>query len=197
MRSFFGAIVFVLILAFGQKVTAEETSASKLPPAVLSLEIGAGSWLGDFRSHLDRDGAYTMTPALDFTLRIPLDKTWGIEGLLGSACVVHPQSEPVEGTFFYQGLGLFLAFPCEAWSFRVGAGAGFEHATLLLGTYSSGYAEASAGCAYRINQRLSWNASLRFRAGFLPSLTIPRVYGLDHIDTPKSLSLTTGVSYSF
>jgi hypothetical protein len=164
--------------------------------ATLSVELGGGAWLGDFREHLDRDGAYLFTPALDFSARFPIGRYLGVEALIGSACVIHRYSEPIDGSFIYQQAGVYAAFPIGPCSARIAAEAGFEHGTLLITQYSSGVAGASLSLDGPISDRLSWVATIRFRRGFLQAVTIPDYYGTDIIDKPTSLTLSMGLSWN-
>jgi hypothetical protein len=163
--------------------------------AALAVEAGGGVWLADFREHLDRDGAYPCTPALDFSAFIPIGGHFGIEALIGSACVIHRYSKPIDGSFVYQQAGLYTGLslgPCYAW---VAAEAGFEHGTLLVAQYSSGVAGAALGVRVPMGERLSWTATIRFRRGFLQAVTIPAFYGTDLIDHPTILTVSVGVAY--
>jgi hypothetical protein len=163
--------------------------------AELSVELGGGAWLGDFREHLDREGAYLLTPALDFSVRIPFGARFGFEALVGSDCVIHRYSQPIDGSFLYQEAGLYAAFPIGRACAWIAAEAGFEHGTLLVTQYSSGVAGAAFGVSIPAGGRLSWVATLRFRRGFLQAVTIPDYYGTDAIDHPTSLTLTAGIAY--
>jgi hypothetical protein len=165
--------------------------------AALSVELGGGAWLGDFREHLDRDGAYLATPSLDFALKFPIGGILGVEALVGSACVIHRYSEPIDGSFIYQQAGLYAELPLGAASAWIAAEAGFEHGTLRVTEYSSGVAGAALGLRVPIGDRLEWASTLRFRRGFLQAVTIPAAYGTDAIDNPTSLTLSAGLAYGF
>jgi hypothetical protein len=164
--------------------------------ASLSIEMGGGAWLGDFREHLDRDGAYLFTPSLDFSARFPISRSFGLEALIGSASVIHRYSKPIDGSFFYQQVGLYAGFPLGAGYAWLAGEAGFEHGTLVVTQYSSGIAGAAFGISAPINKRLSWTATIRFRRGFLQAVTIPSYYGTNTIDKPTSLTLVAGIAYS-
>ncbi len=162
---------------------------------IFSVELGGGRWIADFGEHLEREGAYLGTPSLDMALFIPLGKHLGVEALIGSACVIHPYSEPIDGSFIYQQAGLWTCFElgqARAW---IAAEAGFEHGSLRVAEYSSGVAGCALGLRAPLAERLSFSATLRFRRGFLQAVTIPSAYGIDEIDHPTSLSLTAGIAY--
>jgi hypothetical protein len=184
------ALAAALVLAAGAWGQGRGTTG-----ASISVELGGGAWLGEFREHLDRDGAYLATPSLDFLIRLPFGEGFGAEALLGSACVIHRYSTPIDGSFFYQEAGLYAGLPIGAAFAWIAAEAGFEHGTLLVAQYSSGVAGAALGLRAPIGERLSWVATLRFRRGFLQAVSIPAFYGTDVIDHPTSLTLTAGIAY--
>jgi hypothetical protein len=172
-----------------------EEGAARPTRAELAVELGGGAWLGDFREHLDRDGAYLLTPALDFTARFPMTGLIGVEALVGSDCVIHRYSEPIDGSFLYQEAGLYAGIPIGRAYAWIAGEAGFEHGTLRVTEYSSGVAGAALGVSIPAGGRLSWVATLRFRRGFLQAVTVPAAYGTGAIDHPTSLTLTAGVAY--
>lgn len=170
--------------------------AARQARAELSVELGGGTWLGDFREHLDRAGAYLATPELDFSIRLPIGEHFGIEALVGSACVIHPHSKPIDGSFSYQEAGLYAGMEIARAFAWVAAEVGFEHGTLLVTQYSSGVGGAALGLSVPIGDGLSWAATLRYRRGFLQAVTIPEFYGTEVIDRPTSLTLTAGIAYA-
>jgi len=190
----------VLALLTLASIAANATTEGNVrDPAVasLSIELGGGAWLGDFRDHLDRDGAYLATPTLDFVARFPFNEYAGIEAIIGSACVIHPYSEPIDGSFIYQEAGLYAGITLGRSFAWISAEAGFEHGTLLVTQYSSGVAGAALGIRAPIRDRLLWTATIRFRRGFLQAVTIPDFYSTDIIDNPTSLTISAGVAYGF
>jgi hypothetical protein len=180
--------------ALGTRAVPQDAGSRE---ATFSIEFGGGAWLCDFREHLDRDGAYLFTPALDFSARFPIGGIFGVEALVGSDCVIHRYSEPIDGSFICQQAGLYAELPigaCHAW---IAGEVGFEHGTLLVTQYSSGVAGAALGLRAPIGARLSWVATLRFRRGFLQAVSIPAFYGTDVIDHPTSLTVSAGLAYDF
>lgn len=187
--------IWILASIAAAGAAQDSARAAERRGASLSIELGGGAWLADFREHLDRDGAYPATPALDFVARLPVTDHFGIEALVGSACVIHRYSEPIDGSFFYQQAGLYAGLAAGRWQAWAAGEVGFEHGTLLVAQYSSGVAGAAAGVLAPIDDRLSWVATIRFRRGFLQAVTIPAFYGTAAIDHPTSLTITTGVAY--
>jgi hypothetical protein len=200
LKAFQALMLVAALAALPTAASAQEAArdrAARHAGAELSVELGGGAWLGAFREHLDRDGAYLATPALDFSIRMPIGEHFGIEALVGSACVIHRYSEPIDGSFFYQEAGLYAGLAIGRAFAWVAGEAGFEHGTLLVTQYSSGVAGAALGLSVPIGNRLSLVATLRFRRGFLQAVTIPDFYGTDVIDNPTSLSLAAGIAYAF
>jgi hypothetical protein len=202
LKAFQALLAVAALAALPTEASAQEAApvagdrAARHAQAELSVELGGGAWLGAFREHLDRDGAYLATPALDFSIRMPIGEHFGIEAIVGSECVIHRYSEPIDGSFFYQEAGLYAGLTIGRAFAWVAGEAGFEHGTLLVTQYSSGVAGAALGLSVPIGDRLSWVATLRFRRGFLQAVTIPEAYETEVIDHPTILTLTAGIAYS-
>lgn len=189
-----GAAILIAMAAGAFGVSPCRAEEGKRP--VISVELGGGRWIADFGSHLEREGAYLGTPSLDMALFIPIGRHLGAEALIGSACVIHPYSVPIDGSFIYQQAGLWAGLELGRMYGWLAVEAGFEHGTLRVSEYSSGVAGCALGLRAPLSGGLSLSATLRFRRGFLQAVTIPSAYGIDEIDHPTSLSLTVGIAYS-
>lgn len=159
----------------------------------ISIEAGAGLYIGDFYEHLKKKGAYVVTPALDVYLSIYFLKYFGIMAMAGSGCIIHPNSYPIEGTLLYMGLDLFGQYDFKHCYIKAFAGAGFEHPTMFLQYYASAFFEAGTGVGVKINDYLYWYTSFKYRMGFLHSVLIYYWYNLDNNDTLMSVTFSTGI----
>ena len=161
----------------------------------ISIEGGLGIYIGDYRQHLINDGAYTITPAIDLYISLFIIKYLGIQAMLGSGCIIHPYSQPVEGTVLYMALEFFAQYDWKYVFAKIFAGAGFEHTTMLIQWYASGFFECGTGLGVKITDWMYWNTSVKFRMGFLHSVIIFQKYSLPNNDRLASITISTGIVF--
>ncbi len=160
----------------------------------ISIEPGAAFYVGDFYRHLVNSGAYTVTPSLDIYISVYLLKYFGITGILGSSCIIHPRSYPIEGTIFYMGIELFGQYDFKRLYLKIFSGAGFQHTTMLIQYYASAFFEAGFGLGVKITDYLYIFSSFKYRMGFLHSILLYQMYNLDKNDTLASVSISSGIA---
>ncbi len=194
------SLIFFLLLINLSLYSNDETSDrySPIRPTYLidiSINPGLGIYVGDFYNHLVRDGAYTMTPVFDLYVSLFFIKYFGIQALISSGCVIHPQSEPIEGTILYMGLELFGQYDFKYAYLKLLTGAGFQHTTMLLQWYSSAFFEVGFEFAVRITEYLYINTGVRYRRAFLESIIIYKKYNLAENDTLSSVTISSGITF--
>lgn len=153
-----------------------------------TIDAGCGIYLGEFRSHLDKERAYWATPVLDFYISFFIIKYFGLQIYIGSGSVIHPQSFPIEGTIIYNGIEIFFQYEWDLIFIKIFSGAGFQHCTMLISYYASGFFELGLSIGTKINKYMSFTGSIKYRRGFLHSLLVE----------PKNLtSLTFSIGLIF
>ena len=143
---------------------------SKLRPAHIldiTIEPGIGIYLGLFREHLQKDGAYIVTPTFDLYLSLYIIKYFGFQAMISSGCVIHPKSTPIEGTILYMAIECFGIYEWKYIFLKAFAGVGYEHPTWLMQQYASGFFEGGATIGAKINDYLAITTSCKVRMGFL------------------------------
>ncbi len=161
----------------------------------ITIDAGAGLYVGNFYKHLADDGAYVLTPVMDIYISIFIIKYFGAEVLVGSGSVIHPYSEPIEGTIIYMGIGLFFQYEWKYAYIKLFTNAGFQHTTMLLQWYASGYFESGFGFGIKITNWMYITSAIKYRMGFLNSIIIQEKYNLDYYDTIASMNFTAGFSF--
>ncbi|MCG8570179.1 MAG: hypothetical protein MJB14_08570 [Spirochaetes bacterium] len=161
----------------------------------LSIESGAGIYCGPFGQHLFNDGAYLVTPLLDFTVSFYILKYFGLLCEINSGCIIHPYSEPIEGTILYTILDLFFHYDFKHLFLRIFVGAGIQHTTMLIQWYASGVFSTGITLGIRLQEWLYLISSVKYRMGFLHSIIIDEIYGLEKSDRLMSINLTLGLSF--
>jgi len=160
----------------------------------ISIEPGAGFYIGDFYNHLVKKGAYFSTPTLDIYLSVYFIKYFGIMAMVGSGCIIHPNSYPIEGTIIYMGLELFGQYDFKYIYLKGFTGAGFQHTTMLIQYYASAFFEAGLGFGVKITDYIYWYSSIKYRMGFLHSVLLFYWYNLSENDTLMSVTVSSGIS---
>lgn len=162
-------ILFFLIFLFYLN------SYEKIKPAYLidfTIDAGCGVYLGEFKNHLNRDGTYWGTPVLDFYISFFIIRYFGIQIYIGSGCVIHPNSYPIEGTIIYNAIELFFQYEWNLIFLKIFSGAGFQHCTMLISYYASGFFETGLSLGTKITTYMSFVGSIKYRMGFLHSLLV-------------------------
>jgi len=136
----------------------------------ITLDLGLGTYLGDFRRNIEAVGTYTETPVLDLYVSLFIIKYFGLQVFFSSGCVIHPYSKPIEGTILYMGVEIFGQYEYKYLYLKLFAGAGYEHATLLMTIYSSGFFECGTAVGVNVNKWIALINSYKFRMGFLHSI---------------------------
>ncbi len=194
MKKIFVLGFFLFIVLF---VFSETNKNSVIPDNIIDISIncGVGVYIGNFGVHLLHDGAYIVTPTLDIYISLFIIKYLGLQALLGSGCVIHPRSEPIEGTIIYTGIELFGEYDWKNIYLKVFAGGGFEHTTMLLQWYSSGFFECGIELGIKITDWMYINNSVKYRMGFLHSIIIRDQYFLDENDILSSMTYSMGLVF--
>lgn len=174
-----------LALALGLSLGLQSVSASDpaRSPFVTGAGIGGGAFSGGFLRHLERDGAYPLTPATFLFLEIYPLEFLGIRSELDGASVINSRSSPIEGTLFYQGVGPVVRFSGRLLGFAAYSVFGFQYATMQLTWYSSGYWQAGLRIQAPLSARvegISVGLDLAYRRGMLPSQLLPEMYNLEY-----------------
>jgi hypothetical protein len=187
-------LLFISILLYSQE---DQKKFSVLPDNIvdISIEGGVGLYVGKFLDHLRNSGAYTLTPDLDLYVSLYFIKYFGIQAMLGSGCIIHKYSYPIEGTILYMALELFGQYDWKYAYMRMFAGAGFQHTTMLIQWYASGFFEGGLSAGIKITDWLYLNNSVKFRTGFLHSVIIKYKYDIPENDTLMSVTVSTGVVF--
>lgn len=198
------ALIFFLFLIMSFYIYSQDQSADTqnkfykiIPDHIVDITIdaGIGAYVGNFYKHLNDNGAYTATPIMDIYVSLFIIKYLGVEALIGSGCVIHPYSEPIEGTIIYMGLGLFFQYEWKYAYIKLFTNAGFQHTTMLLQWYASGYFESGFGFGVKITDWMYITSAIKYRMGFLNSIIIREKYDLDYYDTIASINFTAGLSF--
>lgn len=190
-------IIFLLFIFIISHIFAKPNFNKIIPDNIvdISIEGGGGVYLGDFLNHLQRDGAYIATPTLDLYISLFIIKYFGVQALIGTGTVIHPNSTPIEGTILYMGLELFGQYDWKYAFIKFFAGAGFEHTTMLLQWYASGFFEGGTGFGIKITDWMYINTSVKYRVGFLHSVIIFLKYNLPTSDTLMSITFSMGLVF--
>lgn len=167
-------ILFLIItnISAAQILQSNESVLNSILPTNIvefTLDFGLGTYVGDFRRRIEAVGTYTETPVLDLYVSLFIIKYFGFQALFSSGCVVHPHSKPIEGTILYMGIEIFAQYEYKYLYLKMFAGAGYEHATLLMTIYSSGFFECGTAVGINIMKWLALTNSFKFRMGFLHS----------------------------
>ena len=183
--------------------TQEESNNSQkkyfkiIPDYIIDIivDAGVGAYIGDFYRHLINDGAYIITPILDIDISLFIIKYFGLKASVGSGSVIHPYFEPIEGTIIYMGLGIFFQYDWKYAFIKLSADTGFQHTTMLLQWYSSGYFECGTGFGIKITKWMYITSAIKYRMGFLNSIIIHEKYDIDYNDTISSINFSTGLVF--
>jgi hypothetical protein len=194
--------IIIFLLFFNLYLYADDETSDKYsfirPNYLIDISInpGLGIYVGDFYDHLVKDGAYILTPVLDFYVSLFFIKYFGIQALISSGCVIHPYSEPIEGTILYMALELFGQYDFKYAYLKLFFGAGFQHTTMLLQYYASGFFEAGFEFAVRITEYIYINTGFRYRRSFLNSIIIYKKYdSLTENNTLSSIIISSGLTF--
>jgi len=172
MRSIKIIFVIIICISSAQALHPKDNEPNFILPnniVEFTLDFGLGTYLGDFRRHIEAVGTYTETPVLDIYVSLFIIKYFGLQVFFSSGCVIHPYSKPIEGTILYMGVETFAQYEYKYLYLKLFAGAGYEHATLLLTIYSSGFFECGTAVGINLNKWLALTNSYKFRMGFLHS----------------------------
>ena len=161
----------------------------------ITIDAGIGVYTGDFYNHLLNDGAYIVTPIIDIDISLFIIKYFGLKTSIGSGSVIHPYSQPIEGTIIYMGLGMFFQYDWKYAFIKIFSSAGFQHTTMLLQWYASGYFECGMGFGIKITKWMYITSSIKYRMGFLNSIIIQEKYDLNYNDTISSINFSTGLVF--
>ena len=161
----------------------------------ITINAGVGIYTGDFYKHLINDGAYIVTPIIDIDLSLFIIKYFGLKTSIGSGSVIHPYSQPIEGTIIYMGFGVFFQYEWEYAFINFFTNAGFQHTTMLLQWYASGYFECGTGFGIKITKWMYITSAIKYRMGFLNSIIIHEKYDIDYNDTISSINFSTGLVF--
>ena len=188
--------IFLSFLSFSSDNSSDKKIDKFLSDNILdiSIEPGAGFYVGDFYNHLVKKGAYFSTPTLDIYLSVYFLKYFGISAMVGSGCIIHPRSYPIEGTVIYMGLELFGQYDFKYLYLKIFSGAGFQHTTMLIQYYASAFFEVGTGLGVKITDYIYWYTTFKFRMGFLHSVLLYYWYDLDSNDTLMSVTVPSGIS---
>jgi hypothetical protein len=175
--------LFCAFSAFSQNETAEPTDVSSdgvphketvwqkylRPNHILDITIepGAGVYVGKFYQTLREKGAYIATPTFDLYLSLFIIRYFGMQALLSSGCVIHPYSTEPEGTMLYMAIECFGIYEWKYVYLKAFAGVGYEHPTWFLSKYASGFFEGGAGIGIKVTDYLAITTSCKYRMGFL------------------------------
>lgn len=168
-------LLLILFTCTLLSLQAETNRADYKAPYLLEITVepGIGGYIGNFGSYLFKKKAYFFTPALDLYLSFNIFNFFGLQLMLGSGCVIHPNSEPIEGTIVYMAIEPYFKVEIDEFMIKFFSGIGFEHTTMLIQYYSSAFCEAGLTAAYELNPRIYLTNSLKFRTGFLHSILLP------------------------
>lgn len=172
MRSFKIICAIVIYISSTQALRPKDNEPNFILPnniVEFTLDFGLGTYLGDFRRHIEAVGTYTETPVLDLYVSLFIIRYFGLQVFFSSGCVIHQYSKPIEGTILYMGVETFAQYEYKYLYLKLFAGAGYEHATLLLTIYSSGFLECGTAVGINLNKWLALTNSFKFRMGFLHS----------------------------
>ena len=106
--------------------------------------------------------------------------------MLSSGCVIHPRSQPIEGTIMYMAFELFSQYDWKYGFIKIFAGVGYEHATMLIWQYGSGFFAAGFSGGIRVSDWIYLQNSIKYRMGFLHSLLV-------HPEILMSITISFGV----
>lgn len=177
-----------------------------------AMEVGGAGFVGEFRQHLKRDGAKLAGLQYDFSLEIPITEYFGVRTNVGSGCVIHSDSKPIEGTILYVGPEAYGRYAWDKSFVKAGVGTGFQHTTMLIWVYGSAYADAFLSYGYRLLDNFYWSTTARYRFSYLKSNIIKEVYNNPTLypvtgqskpmpypegDNLMSVALTTGLTLTF
>src|SRR4030042_6083149 len=142
--------LLVVSFIFSEDQSGDEKKKAKftvVPDHIvaISFDTGMAVYVGDFYRHLKRDKANVYSPALDIGISLFIIKYMGIQLSLGSGSVIHPESQPIEGTIIYMGIEPFLQYDWKYAFVKMYAGGGFQHTTMSLQWYSSAFFECGGG----------------------------------------------------
>lgn len=164
--------LIIIIISAAQILQPNESVLNSILPTNIvefTLDFGLGTYVGDFRRRIEAVGTYTETPVLDLYVSLFIIKYFGLQAFFSSGSVIHPYSKPIEGTILYMGIEIFAQYEYRYLYLKMFAGAGYEHATLLLTIYSSGFFECGTAVGINLNKWLALTNSFKFRMGFLHS----------------------------
>lgn len=185
-------ILFIIPFALSAQVMNFDKASLQF-----QVDVGMGSFLGDFREHLEKSYALTYSPVLEGTLLIYPGDHWGLGLLMGSMTVIHFQSEPIEGIIRYQELMLEYSWgegPVQA---MVYSAVGFQDPGMSLEWYGSGVADLGIRAAAKTKENLALTLTLGYRFSFLRSILLAEKYeDIDQMDNLSSLRLCLGLRYS-
>lgn len=133
----------------------------------ITIEPGAGVYIGTFYQTLREKGAYIATPTFDLYLSLFIIRYFGMQAMFSSGCVIHPRSTEPEGTMLYMAIECFGLYEWKYAYLKAFAGVGYEHPTWRLQKYASGFFEAGAGVGIKVTDYLAITTSCKYRMGFL------------------------------
>lgn len=168
-------VLILFLLFFISFLFSEELKYNKILPLYLldfTIDAGCGIYLGNFKEHLDKEGAYWATPVFDFYISFFIIKYFGIQVYIGNGSVIHPRSYPIEGTILYHALELFYQYEWKLIFIKIFSGAGFQHCTMLISYYASGFFEFGTGVGVKITYYINLLGSVKYKMGFLHSLLV-------------------------
>ena len=161
----------------------------------ISIEAGIGVYTGDFYQHLINDGAYIISPIIDIDISLFIIKYLGLKASIGSSSVIHPRSQPIEGTIIYIGIGIFFQYDWKYAFINFFSNIGFQHPTMLLQWYASGYFDCGLNFGFKITEWIYITSTINYRMGFLNSIIIKEKYDLNYNDTITSINFSTGLVF--
>ncbi len=183
-----------------KSVKSKPVMSSFIRPEYLidvAVDAGFGSYLGRFHRHIIDEGAIPYTPVLDLVVSIYIIKYFGVQVLISSGCIIHPRSQPIEGTVLYMGLEFFGQYEWKYGFVKLFTGAGFQHTTMLIQWYSSGFIEVGTAVGIKLTNWIYLTHFIKYRSAFLNSIIIYQKYpslGLYENDIFMSLTVGLGIT---
>lgn len=188
-------VLIILLFVFIPFFVHSQKKVDIVPDNILNITIdgGFGTFIGEFSAHLISDGAYIFTPVLDLYLSLFFIKYIGMQVLLSSSCIIHPNSQPIEGTIFHMGIEFFGQYDWKRIFIKLFTGAGFQHTTMLISWYASAFFEVGMSLGINITKWLYLVFSTKYRTSFLKSIIIYQKYSsINNNDDLMSLTVSFG-----
>ncbi len=186
------SLLLMLCILFTPLALYSESSTS----LQFQLDAGWGFYVGDFKDHLKKSGAWTNTPILDFSVLIFPWKQWGIGVLWGAMMVAHKESEPIEGVIHYYSLITEYRHDIESFWGSIFASIGYQDPGMTLGWYASGVFGIGFRLGWAFKSNLSLTSSVGYRRSFFRSVVIHEKYDdIDKNDNLSSLRISLGLRY--